>query len=1124
MSELKLPRLLAAAKEFNVGQDTIIDYLAKKGFNKDELKPTAKLSEDMYYALQAEFQGDKQAKNKADLVEIPKSTEQPKRKRDEEDLSIRRDERKSEIKEEPKIEIVEPAEKKAIVEPVEKKPEVKEIIVEVPIVKVKEKPVVIATIEEKKPFLVVKEEPKKEATTTEPEIYEIESPEIEGPKILSKIDLSTIDSSTRPRKVVRNKEEPKIKVEKAAVVKPHREVRVVKKEEISTEVKPVVEAPAVAVEPVIEKKEAIEVPKLPEVQKTPEVIVVSPVVPPMTPITPEVPHLAAVVPPVVPVVPTDATTLHPETLYPQEAQPASPLEILYHEEDNSLLIENIEVEKLIGPKILGKIELPIDSDTRPKPISREEKRKRKRIPIDKKGEQSRPTTPPHVGFNRDNNRAAPQLHQPQAAGGAPPTSGPNRPILPANNRNGNSAGGGFGRGGGVHPRGAGGGFNRTGAGGARPAGTGRSAGGRDLRREDKEIDAKEIQEKIKETQAKLAGSGGRGKSLKAKYRRAKREEAAEAMGDVVEDNKLHVTEFVTVSELANLMDVSFADVISKCMGLGIMVSINQRLDAEVIELVASEFNFEVEFINLDDIHEMEEEEEEDDPEELVNRPPIVTIMGHVDHGKTSLLDHIRSANVVAGEAGGITQHIGAYEVTLANGKHITFLDTPGHEAFTAMRARGAKVTDLAVIVIAADDAVMPQTKEAISHAQAASVPMIFAINKIDKDGANPQKIYEQLSQMNLLVEEWGGKYQSQEISAKKAVNIDLLLEKILLEAEILDLKANPDKEATGTIIEASLDKGRGYVATILVQNGTLKLGDLIVSGQQFGHIKAMFNERNQRIIEAPPSTPVVILGLNGAPQAGEKFKVYEDESEAKDIASKRAQIMREQGLRARKHITLDEIGRRLALGNFKELNIIIKGDVDGSVEALSDSLQKLSTEEIAINVVHKAVGQISESDVLLATASDAILIGFNVRPSVQANRLAQNEGVEIKMYSIIYNAIEEVKSAMEGMLEPKIQEKEVANVEIREVYKFDKATVAGSFVIDGRIKRDAKIRLFRDGILIYPRQEGAFAELGSLKRYKDDVKEVPNNMECGLTIKNFIDLSVGDTIVAYEEEEVKRTL
>ena len=982
MSELKLPRLLAAAKEFNVGQETIIDFLAKKGFSKDELKPTAKLSEDMYYALQAEFQGDKVAKNKADQVEIPKGGGgEPKKKKDEEEITFRKDEKKPVAKEEPKVEKVVVAE------------EVKEIPVSHP--------------------------PVPEVKVEEPEIIKIEAQEIEGPKVLSKIDLSTIDSSTRPKKTAKKKEEPKVE---EVVEEPKKE----KKKETQIQPEPVVE---VKVEP--------------------------------TPV----------------------------------ATPSR--------EDDAPVIENIEIEKLTGPKILGKIELPVDSDTRPKPPTREEKRKRKRIPVDKKGtDQPQQRAPQQAGgFNRGGQTAPP-------AGG-----GPSRPIVPANNRNNQGGGGGFNRGGGNQQRSGG---------GQRPGG-GRT-GGRDNRREDKEIDAKEIQEKIRETQAKLAGAGGRGKSLKAKYRRAKRDEAAESMGEMVEDNKLHVTEFVTVSELANLMDVSFADVIGKCMGLGIMVSINQRLDAEVIELVASEFNFEVEFIDLDDVDEMEEEEEEDAPEELVTRPPIVTIMGHVDHGKTSLLDYIRSANVVAGEAGGITQHIGAYEVTLPNGKHITFLDTPGHEAFTAMRARGAKVTDMAVIVVAADDAVMPQTKEAISHAQAAGVPMIFAVNKIDKDGANPQKIYEQLSQMNILVEEWGGKYQSQELSAKKHINVDLLLEKILLEAEVLDLKANPDKEGMGTIIEASLDKGRGYVATILVQNGTLRQGDLIVSGQHFGRIKAMFNERNQRVTEAPPSTPVVILGLNGAPQAGEKFKVYEDESEAKDIAAKRASIMREQGLRARKHITLDEIGRRLALGNFKELNIIIKGDVDGSVEALSDSLQKLSTAEIAINVVHKAVGQISESDVLLATASDAILIGFNVRPSMQANRLAQNEGVEIKMYSIIYNAIEEVKSAMEGMLEPKIQEKEVATVEIREVYKFDKATVAGSFVLDGRIKRDAKIRLFRDGILLYPRQEGAFAELGSLKRYKDDVKEVPSNMDCGLTVKNFTDLSVGDSIVAYEEEEVKRTL
>jgi translation initiation factor IF-2 len=560
------------------------------------------------------------------------------------------------------------------------------------------------------------------------------------------------------------------------------------------------------------------------------------------------------------------------------------------------------------------------------------------------------------------------------------------------------------------------------------------------------------------------------------------------------------------------------------MSLGIMVSINQRLDAEVIELVASEFGYDVEFIDMEKQMEMDEEEDDDSEEDLQPRSPIVTIMGHVDHGKTSLLDYIRSSTVVAGEAGGITQHIGAYQVHLPSGKDITFLDTPGHEAFTAMRARGAKVTDIAVIVVAADDAIMPQTREAISHAQAANVPMIFAVNKIDKEGANPQKIYEQLAGMNLLVESWGGKFQSQEISAKQGLNIDLLLEKILLEAELLELKANPDREATGTIIEATLDKGRGYVATILVQNGTLHNGDLVVSGQHFGRVKAMVNERNKRVNEAPPSTPVLILGLNGAPQAGETFRVYEDEAEAKEIANRRAQILREQGMRAKKHITLDEIGRRLALGNFKELKVIIKGDVDGSVEALSDSLQKLSTEEIVVSVIHKGVGQINESDVVLAEASDAVIIGFNVRPSLQANRLADQAGIEIKTYSIIYNAIEEIKSAMEGMLEPKVQEKIVANVEVREVYKFDKVTVAGCYVLDGKIKRDNKVRLIRDGIVVYPTGEGATAELGSLKRFKDDVKDVQMGMECGLSVKNYSDVKVGDVIEAYETEEVKRTL
>jgi translation initiation factor IF-2 len=1005
MSELKLPRLLAAAKEFNIGQDTLIEFLVTKGFNRDDLKPTAKLQEDQYYALQAEFQSDKVAKNKADQVEIPKVAQsEARKKKDEEEISFKKEEKKATPpKEEVKQE--EPVPAAAPVEPVAAPP----VVVEV----VETKPEVI----EPEPVVVKKTQPK--PTSAEPETVKIQAPIQQGPKVIDKIDLSAIDSSTRPKKTAK-KVAPPVEAKKPAPV----------------------EKPTKKVPPPVEKQ-------APPVVQAPKPIVVEP-----------------------------------------ESEPAAPT------------IENIRAEKLEGPKILGKIELPINSDTRPKPVGRDEKRKRKRIPVDKKGD-THAAPPPPVQRDADGR----------------PLTGPNRPIVPARN----TGGGGQGQGGG-------GGFNRGGGQGGNRGGQGGNRGGNRHdrhapRQEDKEIDQKAIQEKIRETQAKLAGTGGRGKSLKAKYRRAKRDEAAEAMGDDnLQDNKLQVTEFVTVSELANLMDVSFADVIGKCMNLGIMVSINQRLDAEVIELVASEFGFEVEFIGLEDADDIEEEEEVDDESNLQPRPPIVTIMGHVDHGKTSLLDYIRSANVVAGEAGGITQHIGAYEVTLPNGRAITFLDTPGHEAFTAMRARGAKVTDIAIIVVAADDAVMPQTKEAISHAQAAGVPMIFAVNKIDKDGANPQKIYEQLSQMNILVEAWGGKFQNQELSAKQGLNVDQLLEKVLLESDILDLKANPDRESSGTIIEASLDKGRGYVATILVQNGTLRQGDLIVSGQYYGRVKAMFNERNQRIDVAPPSTPVVILGLNGAPQAGEKFKMFEDEAEAKEVATKRAQILREQGLRARKHITLDEIGRRLALGNFKELNIIIKGDVDGSVEALSDSLQKLSTEEIAVRVVLKGVGQISESDVLLATASDAIIIGFNVRPSMQANKLAETEGVEIKLYSIIYTAIDEIKSAMEGMLEPKFQEKIIANVEIREVYKFDKATVAGCYVLDGKIARNSKIRIIRDGIVEYPKGEGQSAELGSLKRYKDDAKEVSSNMECGLTIKNYNDIRVGDIVEAFEEEEVKRTL
>jgi translation initiation factor IF-2 len=969
MSEVNTPRLMAAAKEFNIGTNTLIDFLVSKNYNADDLKPTTKLSEDMYRVLQGEFQQDKAARQKAEQIDLPKgaSGNEAKKKRDEEDLSIKR------------------KEEKAIKEKVEEKP-AEVVVAEVPVVE--EKPVEVPV--EEKP--VVKEESG---------ITKIDAPELESPKVLDKIDLDAIDSSTRPKKSAKKKEEP-VQEEVAPEVP-----EVVEDTKAKKKAEPVAEVPAPVqeVKPVVAEEPVSEAPR----------------------------------------------------------------------------IENIQATRLTGPKIMGKIVLPVDNDTRPK--KDDEKHKRKRIPIPKK-----PGAPAQGNVSND-----PRGTRPPMQGNRGPVTGGTRPGAPGA-----------------------GGQQRPGAGSNRFAKPGQGAPGR---REDKVIDAKEIQEKLKQTQAKLAGSGGRGKSLKAKYRKAKREEMADNMGNEgMEGNKLQVTEFISVSELASLMDVSFADVISKCMNLGIMVSINQRLEADVIELVAGEFNFEVEFIGVEDAAELEDDEEIDDPQDLKPRAPIVTIMGHVDHGKTSLLDYIRNANVIAGEAGGITQHIGAYEVTTKDGRAITFLDTPGHEAFTAMRARGAKITDIAVIVVAADDAVMPQTKEAISHAQAANVPMIFAINKIDREGANPEKIKEQLAGMNILVESWGGKFQSQEISAKQGLNIDLLLEKILLETDILELKANGNKQASGSIIEASLDKGRGYVATILVQNGTLQQGDMIVSGQHFGKVKAMYNERNQRVEKAPPSTPVLILGLNGAPQAGETFKVFQDEAEARETAYKRGQILREQGMRAKKHITLDEIGRRLALGNFKELNVIIKGDVDGSVEALSDSLQKLSTEEIVVKVIHKAVGAITESDVTLANASDAIIIGFNVRPSLQAARMAESESIEIKLYSIIYNAIEEIRSAMEGMLEPTVEEKILGNIEIRETYRFDKATVAGCFVLDGKIARNNRIRLVRDGIVIFT------GELSSLKRYRDDAKEVTSNMECGLVIKNYNDIKVGDIVEAFEEVEVKRTL
>lgn len=635
-----------------------------------------------------------------------------------------------------------------------------------------------------------------------------------------------------------------------------------------------------------------------------------------------------------------------------------------------------------------------------------------------------------------------------------------------------------------------------------------------------EVSDEDVAKQVKETLARLTNKSKAGKG--AKYRKEKRENARASMEEQLEEQAaeskvLKLTEFVTANELAVMMDVPVTKVIGTCMSIGIMVSINQRLDAETINLVAEEFGFKTEYVSAEVSEAVNEEE--DDEEDLVPRAPIVTVMGHVDHGKTSLLDYIRNANVIAGEAGGITQHIGAYNVTLEDGRHITFLDTPGHEAFTAMRARGAQVTDIAIIIIAADDDIMPQTKEAINHAMAAGVPIVFAINKVDKPAANPDKIKEGLAAMNFLVEDWGGKYQSQDISAKKGIGVEELLEKVLLEAEMLDLKANPNRKATGSIIESSLDKGRGYVATVLVSNGTLHVGDIVLAGTNYGRVKAMFNERNQRVKEIGPAQAATVLGLDGAPTAGDTFHVMDTEQEAREITNKRVQLQREQGLRTQKILTLDEVGRRIALGGFQELNVIVKGDVDGSIEALSDSLIKLSTEKIAVNVIHKGVGQISESDVALAAASEAIIIGFQVRPSASARKMAEQQGVDIRLYSIIYDAIEEVKSAMEGMLAPEVKEEVTATVEVRQVYHISKVgTVAGAYVVDGKVQRSNKARVIRDGIVVHTGQ------INALKRFKDDVKEVGTNFECGISLVNYNDLREGDMIETYQEVEVKAKL
>ena len=946
--ETKSIRLSKAAKEFNVGMGTILDFLAKKGFQVDS-SPNTKLTAEMYALLVKEYQGEREVKNEAKKLG---------------DLSYKG----GSVSVESAIQTT--AE--------EKEEEDTEVFIRS--TTISSKPV--HGKEEKAP----RREPATDTTPVEPvQTGQPEEQKVEGKeggtlKVVGKIDLESLNAKTRPEKKAKStkqaepkKAEPKkTEPKKAESPKPE-------------ETKP---------EGIADRKE---VTKKEEEKKV-------------------------------------------------ETAPAEPKFI------------KTEVQKLEGPKILDKIELPEERKrSKQQPVASSDgngdgkKKKRKRISGKPENIGGKPQPEPQGKKNPKKEKGKPQPKHEEKV----------------------------------------------------------------------ELSDEEISKQIKDTLARLSPLG---KSKTSKHRREKRQHVAgsmmeEQMRQQEEQSVLKLTEFVTANDLAVMMGVPVTKVIATCMGLGMPVSINQRLDAEALTVVASEFGFQVDFVSADVQEAIAETEEEDREEDMVPRAPVVTVMGHVDHGKTKLLDYIRNTNVVAGEAGGITQHIGAYEVTTASGKKITFLDTPGHEAFTAMRARGAKMTDVAIIVIATDDNVMPQTVEAINHAQAAGVPIVFALNKIDKPTANPDKIREQLSKMNILVESWGGKFQEQEIAAKTGLNVEELLEKVLLEAEFLDLKANPNKLAKGTVIESALDKGRGYVAKILVQGGTLRIGDMVLAGTTYGKVKAMFNDHNQKITEAGPSTPVLLLGLNGAPQPGDTFNVMTDEREVKDIANRREQLQREQTRRTNPHITLDEIGRRIAIGDFKELNIIVKADVDGSVEALSDSLLKLSTEEVQVNVIHKSVGAISESDIMLASASNAVIVGFNVRPTVQARKLAEQEKIDIRIYSIIYQAIEEIKAAIEGMLAPEIEEVVTCNLEIRETFKISKVgTIAGCMVLDGKITRNTKIRIIRDGIVIYT------GTLGSLKRYKDDVKEVAAGMDCGLNIENFNDIKVGDIIEGYTEKEVARKL
>ena len=1030
-------RLSKAAKEFNIGINTIIEFLGKKG-HKIDSSPNTKLNGEMYALLVKEYQGEKEVKKNADQlgdfsykgksITVESAIKDENKDLEEEELSIRTN---NIVQEKPKAVASEKNIEKKKQAQVETKPE----IVEAPKTEVKEE--VVAKQETPKETINVEVKEEIKAEVTKPaEAAKTETTNIEFKKdnnsdkknnsgiqitVVGKIPLE--DKKSKDKKDNKNNKQNNNNNNSAKPVNKPQEKQNVK-------------------------------PQQPQVAK------------------PEV-----------------------KTAQTQESTNANVAQNQPKEEKPINFIPT-QVKKLEGPKILDKIELP----TERKPKAKQ--------PVASSGDDNK-------GFNKDKKKKRKRIGTEGSVANSNNDNSNNKNANNSNNANSNNNNK----------------NNNNKPGGGKPNDDKRN---NDKRKNDKfkkpvkpvveekvELSDEEIQKQIKETLARLSPLG---KSKTSKHRREKRHNIAnemeeERLHEMEEKKILKVTEFVTANELATMMNTPVTKVISTCMSLGVFVSINQRLDAEILALVAEEFGFKVEFISIDVQEALASNDEEDNPEDLIPRAPIVTVMGHVDHGKTKLLDSIRNANVAAGEAGGITQHIGAYEVTTASGKKISFLDTPGHEAFTAMRARGASLTDVAIIVIAADDSVMPQTVEAINHAQAANVPIVFAINKIDKPTANTQKIYQELAQMNILVEEWGGKYQSQEISAKQGLNVDKLLDKVLLEAEFLDLKANPKKAAKGTIIESALDKGRGYVAKIMVQDGTLKVGDMVLAGTTYGKVKAMFNEQNKAVKSAGPSTPVLMLGLNGAPQAGDNFNVFDDEKEVKSIVTRRQQLQREQGLRTQKHITLDEIGRRIAIGDFKELNIIVKADVDGSSEALADSLLKLSTPEVQVNVIHKSVGAISESDILLASASNAIIVGFNVRPTLQARRLAEKEEIDIRLYSIIYTAIEEIKSAIEGMLAPEIEEVVTCNIEIREVFNISKVgRIAGCMVLDGKVNRQTKIRIIRDGIVVHT------GSLGSLKRYKDDVKEVSAGFECGLNIDGYNDIKPGDIIEGYTIKEISRKL